>query len=151
MQASLNFHRKGLPIAEFRNSWAWACCAAGIGKLVCPHCSGDVDEKRTCAQCSATWRREELRYVGRLFHDLRRSAVRDLIRAGVSAHVAMSISGHKTDSMLRRYDIVDTRDQRAALERRAEYLKTVRGEGVIPRPAWDAGLFFLACQSNAQI
>jgi integrase len=76
-----------------------------------------------------------LSYVGRLFHDLRRSAVRDLIRAGVSAHVAMSISGHKTDSMLRRYDIVDTRDQRAALERRAEYLKTVRSEGVIPMAA----------------
>jgi len=46
----------------------------------------------------------------------------------------MSISGHKTDSMLRRYDIVDTRDQRAALERRAEYLKTVRS-GVIPMAA----------------
>jgi len=76
-----------------------------------------------------------LLYVGRLFHDLRRSAVRDLIRAGVSAHVAMSISGHKTDSMLRRYDIVDTRDQRAAMERRAEYLKSVRTDGVIPMAA----------------
>lgn len=47
----------------------------------------------------------------------------------------MSISRPKTDSMLRSYDIVETRDQRAALELRAEYLKTVRGEGVIPMAA----------------
>jgi hypothetical protein len=61
--------------------------------------------------------------------------VRDLIRAGVSAHVAMTISGHQTDSMLRRYDIVDTRDQREALQRRAEYLKAVRDKGVVPMAA----------------
>jgi integrase len=133
--ANLIFHRGCLPIAEFRKSWASACCAAGVGKLVCPKCSGNVDEKRFCAQCSREWKREELNYAGKLFHDLRRSAVRDLIRAGVSAHVAMSISGHKTDSMLRRYDIVDTRDQRAALELRAEYLKTRRGEGVVAMAA----------------
>ncbi len=130
MLANLIFHRGGTSIREFRKSWASACCAAGVGKMVCAQCSGDVDDKRRCAKCSQTWRREDLRYVGRVFHDLRRSAVRDLIRAGCSTHVAMSISGHKTDSMLRRYDIIDTRDQREALLRRAEYLKTVR-EGVI--------------------
>jgi integrase len=58
---------------------------------------------------------------GRLFHDLRRSGVRDMIRAGVSPHVAMSISGHKTDSMLRRYAIISKADQRAALRRTQEF------------------------------
>ena len=53
---------------------------------------------------------------GRLFHDLRRSAVRDLVRSGVSQTVAMSISGHCSPSMFRRYNITDEREQRQALQ-----------------------------------
>ena len=65
-----------------------------------------------------------------LFHDLRRSGVRDLIRAGVAPHVAMSISGHKTDSMLRRYAIISEGDQRAALER-VEHFREAEAAPVI--------------------
>jgi integrase len=52
-----------------------------------------------------------------LFHDLRRSAVRNLENASVPRKVAKSITGHLTDSTYERYHIVKVEDQRAALAR----------------------------------
>jgi integrase len=58
---------------------------------------------------------------GRIVHDLRRSGVKHLIGAGIDPHTAMAFSGHRTESMLRRYHIVDLDSLRRAAERSADY------------------------------
>ena len=75
---------------------------------------------------SVVWRRacKDAGLEGRLFHDLRRSAARNMDRAGVSRHVAMQITGHKTEAMYRRYNIVSEQDIRAALVKTQAYLDT---------------------------
>jgi integrase len=56
-----------------------------------------------------------MKYEGRIFHDFRRSAARDMIRAGVAQRIAMDITGHRTMSMFQRYNITDTDELRDAL------------------------------------
>jgi integrase len=56
------------------------------------------------------------------FHDFRRSAVRNLVRSGVSQAVAMAITGHATDSVFRRYDITSDEDLREAVLKVQAYL-----------------------------
>ena len=105
------FRVQGQPVFDstnLRKEWAEACAKLGLGKM---------QKKKT----EAGW--SYASYRGLMLHDLRRSAVRNLVRAGVPESVAMKISGHKTRHVFERYNIVDTRDVREALIKQGEYSK----------------------------
>lgn len=86
------FFRRGKRIGDFRKAWGSACVRAGLGEI------------------ESDGRKRRRKYKGLLFHDLRRSAIRNLVRAGVPEPVAMAISGHKSRCIFDRYNIVSGRD-----------------------------------------
>ncbi len=92
-------------IKSFDKAFASACIKAGFWKW-------EEDDKGNKRKVSSI-----------LFHDLRRSAVRNLVRSGVPERVAMMVSGHKTRSVFNRYNIVSDSDLRLAAQRQEEYLK----------------------------
>ena len=119
------FHHKGEPVGDFRKAWASACVSAGLGTMICPKC-GDERAERVCESCKT-----ETRYSGKIFHDFRRTASRNMIAAGVPQAVAMKITGHRTDSMFRRYAIVNEEQKREALAKTQQYLATAPARKVV--------------------
>jgi integrase len=89
---------------NLRVEWEKACDACGLGTRT------RVEPKK---ENGWTW----YRYSGLSIHDLRRSAVRNLMRAGNTEKDVMAISGHKTRDVFDRYNIVSTKDVTAAMQR----------------------------------
>lgn len=81
---------------------------------------------RPLGQIIRTWKNAAARAgLGHLTsHDLRRSAIRNLVRSGVSQHVAMAWSGHRTASIFARYDITSGSDLANAADRLTAYVET---------------------------
>jgi integrase len=102
-------------LGNFRKRWNAACVAAGFGRFVCVACEKPITEH----DCKSKKRR----YEGLTFHDLKRSAVRNLVRAGVPQSVAMEISGHRTRAVFERYNIASTNDLHDAAKRRDDYVE----------------------------
>ena len=95
-------HRGGIRLQSLKHSWRKACQAVGVGQMV-----------KDATKGRKVWQ-------GKIPHDFRRTAVRNMVRAGVPEKVAMAISGHKTRSVFDRYNIVDEKD----LEQAARSLST---------------------------
>jgi len=96
------FHHDGQPIQSYDTAWRGAVDRA-------------AHEERNGLKVVV---RPQL--VGRLVHDLRRTAVRNLERAGVPRSVAMKLTGHKTESVYRRYAIVSETDLREGVAKLAQ-------------------------------
>jgi len=113
------FHREGKPIRDFRSAWWAACKRAAVLK--------DAEGKPVEREGKAVIVRPNL--LGRIPHDFRRTAVRNLERAGVPRSVAMKLVGHKTESIYRRYAIVAERDLADGVAKLATLRSTDPKEG----------------------
>ncbi len=109
------FHRQGQPLGDFKRAWATARIKAGLASVV-KDASGKVVTKKDGTP----------RYVfEKTIHDFRRTAARNLSRAGVRRDVAKAITGHVTDVMYSRYNITDEGDLREGMEKVSTYVATL--------------------------
>jgi integrase len=112
----------GSRVKDFRQAWWNACIRAGLGRFECRDCDSNVSEGRRCSTCQS---KKKAKYIGLKFHDLRRTGIRNMSRKGIPEKVGMLISGHRTDSVYRRYNIVDMEVLKTATAKIEEHQREI--------------------------
>jgi len=115
------FHREGEGIKRFTKAWKTACIHAGLSEPL----------KDTEGNIVMTEKGKTVEIPTKIFHDFRRTAVRNMVRSGIPERVAMAISGHKTRSVFERYNIVSERDLKEASKRQESYILTQNGYNLV--------------------
>jgi hypothetical protein len=117
----------GQPAGDFKRAWATACITAGYYRVEA------VLDASGAPAVDKDGKALTVKRPTRIFHDFRRTAVRDLVRAGIPEVVAMKLTGHLTNAVLKRYAIVDEAMLHEAGERLAASSKVGRETGKVVR------------------
>jgi len=115
---------------NFRREWIKACVKLKFGVKTGP---------------------EWYEYAGLIPHDFRRSAVRNLINAGVGQATAMRITGHRTLSVFERYNIVSTEQLHDAMAKVTSNAKTTQNAAPSLRRRRKSSLFSRVCRGSSVV
>src|ERR1700675_4510283 len=110
----------------------------GFGRFYCRDCRNQsqeyiavLDAKRTCPRCEKKW--EQPKYVGKLFHDFRRTAAHELWKAGNTVEDCMEVT-HATPAMFKRYADLFTEKEKQARQREVQQRRREWRESQLEKP-----------------